>query len=41
MSKHIFAWGIFIIWLSYSMGALWAFEKDNVRVGQTCSVQPN
>jgi hypothetical protein len=32
------AWIVLTVWLLYSVGALWALEKDNVRVGKVCTV---
>lgn len=35
-SKHALAWLALTAWLVYSLGALWAMEKENVTIGATC-----
>jgi len=36
--KSTLAWLALSGWLSYSLGALWILEKENIRIGKTCSV---
>jgi hypothetical protein len=43
LRKHLtgnksLAWMVLAAWLIYSVGALWALEKDKVRVGKVCAV---
>jgi hypothetical protein len=35
------AWLALSGWISYSLGALWLLEKENIRIGTTCSVVSN
>jgi hypothetical protein len=39
--KSTLAWLALSVWISYSLGALWILEKQNIRIGATCSVVQN
>jgi hypothetical protein len=38
-TKLVLAWIAMPVWLACTLGALWAMEKENVKIGATCSVK--
>jgi len=39
--KNSLAWLALSGWISYSLGALWLLEKENIKIGTSCAVVQN
>jgi hypothetical protein len=38
IERRNLAWLGLLVWLSYSMGAIWMLEKQDIKIGKICSV---